>query len=216
MRYTFGDYRLDTIRREFSSRGKELHLSPKAFELLSLLVQQRPRVVSKAELMEALWPDTFVVEGNLPVIVAEVRHAFGDRAAGTAIIKTHHGIGYSFTADVVESRSGPEVDGRGAQTFLKIGDRRIALAAGEHAVGRDEDCAVYIDDASVSRKHALIKVSGVRVTIADLGSRNGTTVNSVPITGSTELGNGDELAFGKVRAQLIRSRRRNDASTVVA
>lgn len=53
-------------------------LSPKAFELLRLLVEDRPRVVPKAELMQRLWPDSFVEEANLPVLVAEARATIGD------------------------------------------------------------------------------------------------------------------------------------------
>ena len=86
MRFSFGNCQLDTASREFVRRGEAVHLSPKAFDLLRLLIEQRPRVVSKAELMQALWPDTFVVEGNLPVLVAEVREALGDRAEAAKVI----------------------------------------------------------------------------------------------------------------------------------
>src|SRR5437870_5496759 len=103
MRYTFGHCRLDVASRELTLRKNAVHLSPKAFELLCLLIEHRPRVLTKAELMTALWPQTFVVEANLPVIVGELRSALGDRSASSSAIKTHHGVGYSFAAEARES-----------------------------------------------------------------------------------------------------------------
>ena len=78
MRYAFGRCQLDTESRDVALDGASMHLSPKAFELLRLLIEGRPRVVPKAELMQRLWPDSFVEEANLPVLIAEVRAAIGD------------------------------------------------------------------------------------------------------------------------------------------
>ena len=214
MRYLFANCLLDTKSREFRRGNAQVHLSPKAHELLHLLIAQRPRVVSKAELMEALWPDTFVVEGNLPVIVAELRAAIGSRpSVAAAVIKTHHGIGYSFAAPVLAAKSTllPDQDGTGA--LLKIGRRRIELSPGENEIGRDPECDVHINDASVSRGHARITLAAAVATLVDHGSKNGTKVNGKRIEAPVELQDGDELTFGQVSAQY-QSERRNSDSTL--
>jgi DNA-binding winged helix-turn-helix (wHTH) protein len=202
MRYTFGDCVLDTKSREFLRGSSQVHLSPKAYELLHLLIAQRPRVVSKAELMEALWPDTFVVEGNLPVIVAELRSAIGSRpTVAAAVIKTHHGIGYSFAVPVQASNSKAPLDPDGPRAELKIGRRRIALGPGDNEIGRDPECDIHINDASVSRGHARITIAGAVATLVDHGSKNGTKVNGTLIKTPVELKDGDELTFGQVSAR---------------
>jgi DNA-binding winged helix-turn-helix (wHTH) protein len=214
MRYAFGNCVLDTTSREFLRGGAQLHLSPKAFELLRLLIEQRPRVVDKNELMQALWPDTFVVEGNLPVIVAEVRGAIGPRMIAAAVIKTHHGIGYSFgvDAEASDARSRPAVADPPAS--LQIGRRRFGLADGVNEVGRDSTCEVLIDDPSVSRRHARITLVAMVATLFDHGSKNGTHVNGTLIEGPVELRDGDELSFGGIAARFQLGRRES-VSTVM-
>ena len=214
MRYSFGDCWLDTASREFSSRGQSVHLSPKAFDLLCTLIQQRPRVVGKAELMQTLWPDTFVVEGNLPVIVAEVRDALGDRAFSARAIKTHHGIGYGFTLDVKESQPGRHVAPNDSKLVLIMGTRHVSLGPGMNEVGRESKCDVYIDDASVSRSHAQIEVHGEVATLTDLGSKNGTRLRGDLLAKPGELRDGDEITFGSVQARFIVRSRRDPRSTV--
>ena len=165
MRYTFGDCVFDTKSREFRRGGAEVHLSPKAHELLHLLIAQRPRVLSKGELMQALWPDTFVVEGNLPVIVAELRAAIGARpAVGAAVIRTHHGIGYSFTIQAQTSKSGLPQDPSSPRAVLKIGRRRVELGPGANEIGRDLEAIVL---ARAVRWHAerRILLEGQRTVI---------------------------------------------------
>lgn len=100
MRYEFGEMSLDTDIYQLRQGERVLHLSPKALDLLALLVTERRRVVSKAELFERLWPSTFVVEGNLPVLIREIRAALNDDKHD--IIRTVHGTGYGFSASVVE------------------------------------------------------------------------------------------------------------------
>ncbi|HUQ88559.1 MAG TPA: FHA domain-containing protein [Vicinamibacterales bacterium] len=213
MRYLFGNCYLDTESREFQRGGAQVHLSPKAYELLHLLIAQRPRVVSKAELMEALWPDTFVVEGNLPVLVAELRSAIGSRpTVAAAVIKTHHGIGYSFAVPVLASKSKLPPGQDGPDAVLTIGRRRIALGPGDNEIGRDPECDVHINDASVSRGHARITLAGTVATLVDHGSKNGTKVNGTLIGAPVELQDGDELTFGQVPAQYQIERRNSDST----
>jgi DNA-binding winged helix-turn-helix (wHTH) protein len=70
MRLVFGDFTLDRTTRQLLRGGEPRHLEPKAFELLDLLVGRRPAAVTKAEIRDRLWPDTFVSESNLTGLVA--------------------------------------------------------------------------------------------------------------------------------------------------
>ena len=203
MRYVFGHCRLDTSSRDLTRDGVAVHLSPKAFELLRLLIEARPRVLPKAELMEQLWPDAFVVEANLPVLIGEVRSAVGDQASDASVIKTHHGVGYSFVADVREVRPDTDITNPGPVLVLRVGSRRIVLGPGITTVGRDHEGDVYLNDPSVSRVHARILVENGAATVEDLKSKNGTCVQSEPITGPRALADGDEIEFGSVKVWFI-------------
>jgi len=202
MRYDFGRCHLDTMSREVTLDGNVGHLSPKAFELLRLLIEDRPRVIPKAELMQRLWPDSFVEEANLPVLIAEARAAIGDAGVGH-IIKTHHRVGYGFAAEVSETRSHRERPRSGAQIFLALPDgRRVALGSGVTIVGRDGEADVRINDPSVSRRHARIVVEGSQVRVEDLESKNGTRVGGVPLSRPTRVEPGDIVMFGAVEARF--------------
>ncbi len=91
MRVAFGEFVLDTETRELCRDGRRLDLTPKAFDLLAMLIANRPRVVTKAELQERLWPDSFVVDKNLANLVSEIRDALGEDAVQPA----HHPHGPS-------------------------------------------------------------------------------------------------------------------------
>ncbi len=98
--YRFGEFRVDTRSRSLH-RGKELvPLSPKAFEVLLVLVQRNGGIVSKEELMKAVWPDSFVEESNLTQTVFVLRKALGETSDQRYIL-TVQGRGYRFAANVV-------------------------------------------------------------------------------------------------------------------
>ena len=78
MRVRFGSFVLDFEARQLERGGHPVHLTPKALELVELLVERRPNAVSKAEIHDRLWPDTFVADVNLPVLVHELREALED------------------------------------------------------------------------------------------------------------------------------------------
>jgi pSer/pThr/pTyr-binding forkhead associated (FHA) protein len=84
--------------------------------------------------------------------------------------------------------------------WLVIKSDRISLVAGDNVVGRDPDVRVWLDSPSVSRRHAIIHVEDDRVTLEDLGSKNGTHVGSVRISSITPLVDGNALRFGSVGA----------------
>src|SRR5690348_5285226 len=101
--YRFGRFVLDYDTRQLLAEGDEIHLSPKAFELLALLLVNRPRAVSKTELQERLWPSTFVEETNLAGLVAEIRRALHDSATRPVLLRTVYRFGYRFVGEVVET-----------------------------------------------------------------------------------------------------------------
>ena len=99
VRIRFGPFTLDLESRQLTSGGQEIHLEPKAFELLSALVLERPKAVSKADLQERLWPGTFVAEANLSNLVAGIRAALADPARAPKFVRTAHGFGYAFCGE---------------------------------------------------------------------------------------------------------------------
>ena len=190
----FAAYQLDSDQRLLTRGGDVLHVTPKAFELLALLVTEAPRVLTKKELHERLWPDTFVSEATLVSLVKELRRTLGDRDARAPIIRTAHGVGYALAAKVVR----PPARGTGVSRWIVAGGRRIPLQAGENLVGRDPASAICLDVAGVSRRHARIVVSDTDALVEDLGSKNGTAIGDDPLNGPRRLHDGDQLHVGPV------------------
>jgi DNA-binding winged helix-turn-helix (wHTH) protein len=201
MHLKFGDFVLDTDVRELRRGSQTLHLSPKAFQLLEILVASRPSAVSKTDLQERLWPDTFVVEKNLPNLIGEIRDAMGDDPSEPQFIRTVHRFGYAFrdSSAKVANRSHGESAARFRVVWL---EGRAALDEGEHVLGRDLDLDVFLDSPSVSRRHALIRIRGSLATVEDLGSKNGTFVRDCRIDGPTRLEDGDVIRVGSVNVTI--------------
>ena len=199
MRVRFGDCVLDSDTRQLFVRGAEVHLQPKAFQFLELLIQNRPRVVPKAEIHEKLWPGTFVSDGTLTSLLAEVRDAIGDDAHQSRFVRTAHRVGYAFSGEALEVRDRLSGTARpGLAVWLVRGRNRQALDAGETIIGRDPGAAVYIDDPSVSRRHARILVSEAGATVEDLGSKNGTFLGENRVHAPMPLSDGDTVKAGSV------------------
>jgi DNA-binding winged helix-turn-helix (wHTH) protein len=189
---------LDTQTRQLLRDGREVSLSPKAFELLVLLVENRSRAMSKEELHQQLWPSTFVLETNLAGRIAEVRRALEDVAEKPAFVRTMHRFGYWFIGDVVEEETSLESNGPPVKYWLVWETRQVALAEGPNIVGRGTDASVWIDAPGVSRHHARILVSRGEATLEDLGSKNGTYVGGDRVTIPRRLLDGDQVRLGSV------------------
>ena len=99
--YQFGPFVLDTLQHALLRKGKPIALAPKTYDTLLLLVQNRGRMLSKGELMKALWPDSFVEESNLTQQVSMIRRALGDSASAPCYIVTVPSRGYRFVAEVL-------------------------------------------------------------------------------------------------------------------
>jgi Tol biopolymer transport system component/DNA-binding winged helix-turn-helix (wHTH) protein len=103
MSLLFGDFELDQERRQLLRSGQPVPLEPKAYELLCLLVERRPRALSRAQIRDAVWPETFISESTLGVVVNGLRQALGDDAKEPRFIRTVRGFGYAFCGEVGES-----------------------------------------------------------------------------------------------------------------
>ena len=105
--HEFGAFRLDSAERLLLRAGQPVSLTPKAFDLLVYLVERAGRLVTKQELMSALWPDTFVEEANLTYTVSALRKALGDGQDGEQLIQTVPTRGYRFVAPVTREGNRP-------------------------------------------------------------------------------------------------------------
>jgi DNA-binding winged helix-turn-helix (wHTH) protein len=178
-----------------------VHLSPKAFDILQILVERRPNVVTKETLMAEVWPDKIVEEANLAIAVGEIRKALGDDSKSPEIIVTVPRRGYRFAAEAIEVdlRSGVRHDAY-LRWWLTWNDKTLPLREGENLVGRHPASAVWINATSVSRTHARIVVADGAAVIEDCGSRNGTLVGGTRITGPRPLVDGDVVVLGSETA----------------
>ena len=198
MTYRFDEFTLDSRTRRLLRGEEEVHLSPKAFDLLLHLVENHTRAMSKAELHERLWPSTYVLETNLAGLVAEIRRALDDSADQPRYIRTMQRFGYWFIGRPDAPATQDATVRRSAKYWLVWETRQIALAEGENILGRGADAGIWIDAPGVSRHHARIRLEGSSAAVEDLGSKNGTYVRGQRITSPSTLADGDQIRLGSV------------------
>jgi DNA-binding winged helix-turn-helix (wHTH) protein len=193
VRFDLGDLILDDGTRQLLRGEEELHLSPKAFDFLALLVRERPRVVTKIEMHQRLWAGVFVSDASVAMVASEARAALGESARAPRRIRTVHGHGYAFQGDVrpVVSGTAPALS-----HWLVVDGRILPLREGDNIVGREPGVDVWIDGPNVSRRHACLRVTPANVTLEDLSSKNGTFVGDTRVTASVVVANGDAVRFG--------------------
>ena len=100
MRYAFENFTLDVAKHELRRDGELIAVEPQVFALLIHLIEQRERVVSKEELIEAIWEGRFVSDSVVSSRIKSARKALGDDGRTQRFIKTHHGAGFRFIASV--------------------------------------------------------------------------------------------------------------------
>lgn len=197
MRVRFGEATLDTDSRQLFRGIEEVRLSPKAFELMKLLVESRPRALAKKELLDKLWPATYVSETSLATLVREIRDVLGDDARNSRFVRTVHRFGYAFCAVATDTAATGS-----AQPSISLGcwlvweTRQIPLHNGENVIGREPEATAWLDSATVSRQHARIVISEHEATLEDLGSKNGTYLRGARVTSPCRLVDGDEIHVG--------------------
>jgi DNA-binding winged helix-turn-helix (wHTH) protein len=206
MAVTFSAFTLDRVTRQLLCAGRAVAISPKAFELLALLVEKRPAAVSKADIHARLWPDAFVSDGNLTVVMAELRDVLGDDARHPSYLRTLHRFGYSFIAPASDTAPHDAHEPRVTHCWLLANSDRAALWAGDNVVGRgaladirvglDATADLRMDGTGVSRRHALLVVRNEHVTLQDLSSKNGTFLDDVRVGAPVVLEDGAWIRLG--------------------
>jgi len=195
MRLQFDDLRFDPDTRQIWAGAREVRLSPKAFDLLALLIVRRPHAVSKADIRKHLWPGTFVSESSLPSLVSEIRDAIADHRRKPGLLRTVHGFGYAFQFE----RSGvPAAEAAAAPDAWLLGSTaEVALRPGENVLGREGE-GIVVKSSTVSRRHARVVLGPAGAVIEDLGSKNGTYVNDRRVSGPIPVVDGDQVRIGSL------------------
>jgi len=205
LRLQFLDFVLDAEARSLVHGGRHVHLTPKALDLLVLLAVERPRVVAKAEILDRVWPGTFVTDASVARTIHEIRDVLGDDA--DAAIRTAHGHGYAFVAEAVRLDGTDMAASAGlagapappTRGWLISGSRARRLTDGELVIGRDPALAIVVDCTHASWRHARLRVDASGATVEDLGSKNGTSVRGRLVTQPTPLRDGDVIDIGSAR-----------------
>jgi DNA-binding winged helix-turn-helix (wHTH) protein len=197
--FHFEEFSLDVHSRLVTAGHRTIPLTPKAFDLLVLLLEAHPRVVSKAELHERLWPGTYVSESSLANLINGLRATLGDDPKRPRMIRTAHRVGYAFggpvTREDAPTRPSPAVR---VTYWLTLPNRQFALTDTETVIGRDPEADISLQFPGISRRHARIVIARDHVTVEDLGSKNGTWLRGQRIGMPTALSDGDELTIGTV------------------
>ena len=207
----FGEFRLDVRTRELRHKGAPVHISPKAFELLVYLLAQRPRALSKDELLARIWPNTFISEATLTSVIAEIRAVLADSARRPRFVRTVHRFGYAFCGAVSEATAALET-ARASVCYLLGETGELVLNQGENVLGRDERPTITVNGSTVSRRHARIIVREEEATVEDLGSKNGTYLEGERLSAPAQIHDGDRLLIGTV--PLVFRVRRPSSSTL--
>jgi DNA-binding winged helix-turn-helix (wHTH) protein len=189
----FGIFEVDLETGELRRKGLKVRLQEQPFQVLRMLLERPGELVRREDLRQRLWPAVLFAdfEAGLNKAVHKVRVALGDSADNPRFVETLAGRGYRFIATLEGNRPLP---------FRVTWDgHTISLSEGCNTIGREHDSTICINLASVSRRHARIHVSGEKVTLEDLGSKNGTLVRGRRIQSLSPLADGDEIRVGSAR-----------------
>jgi DNA-binding winged helix-turn-helix (wHTH) protein len=192
----FGDCAFDPAARVLTrAQAGAVPLSPKAFQLLGLLIASRPRAITQAALRDELWPDSHVARTSLARLVTEIRQALGDDARSPRFVRNVHGYGYAFCGQVHEPE-GVARPSAPSGCALIWGEREFQLHEGENVIGRAPESRLPIESPAVSRRHARVFVTGGQATLEDLGSKNGTFIGGQRVERPTRLEDGATVIVG--------------------
>ena len=215
--FTCGEWTVRPELNRIERDGASVRLQPRVMDVLVYLAERARRVVPKAELVDALWPEEFVADAVLNRALCELRRALGDDPADPRFIETIPKRGYRLVARVGPDREGrpgsaertpeparatsepaPRLLGPVVCGYLVWGADEILLPPGEHVIGRSQEAAVVIHHPKISRAHARVSVTAQGATIEDLGSTNGTFVGGRRVEGPVVLTDGDQISLGPV------------------
>jgi DNA-binding winged helix-turn-helix (wHTH) protein len=191
--FSVGDWLVVPSLNRLSKGEETVQLELKLMEVLVLLVRRAGELVSKRDLIDAVWKVEVISDGTLTRAIALLRKALDDDARHPRFIETIPKRGYRFVAPVEFLDVTRSTDLR---FKLETPDGEIPLTEGENLIGRDPEATVRIDIGGVSRRHARIVIEGADVTLEDLGSKNGTYLRESRVHKPTRLAHGDEIRIG--------------------
>jgi DNA-binding winged helix-turn-helix (wHTH) protein len=200
--FRLGDWLVEPRLGQISRDDRTVRLRPRAMEVLVLLAAADGDVVSRRQIIDAVWRTSFVSDNVVSQVVTELRQAFGDDARHPRYIQNVPRRGYRLVARVTDLDEEPPTGGQQPEFALASGHVTHPVGQGETVVGRGSAADIRIDLTEVSRRHARIVVQGSTATIEDLGSKNGTFVNGLRIAEPTRLAEGDEVQFGSAAARF--------------
>jgi predicted ATPase/DNA-binding winged helix-turn-helix (wHTH) protein len=157
---TFEDCELDVDRVVLRREGAEIGIEPQVFELLRFLIERRGAVVRKEELLDEVWGDRFVSESALTTRIKSARRAVGDDGVRQGVIRTVHGKGYEFVAEVSEI-AGPFDPSVGVE---RRGNDALPAPPLQRMIGREALLGRLVDDQTVNRLVTLVGSGGVGKT----------------------------------------------------
>jgi Tol biopolymer transport system component/DNA-binding winged helix-turn-helix (wHTH) protein len=167
--YTFDGFSVDVTKRLLLRDNQPVSLNPKAFDLLLALVERRGRVVTKDQLLESVWPDQFVEEGNLTVHMSALRKALGERKKEHRYVVTVPGQGYQFVANVFDG------DSPGGDVIIE-----------EHTFSRIEVEQEDSLDQTPQTNVTLAQAVAVQKALPEAISSDGLVIRSSPSAGQIE------------------------------
>lgn len=154
----FGDYRFQLDTNQLWHRGQEVRLTPKAADVLKMLVSHAGSPVSKGELFASVWPDIAVTDDALSTCVQELRRVLGDDAKHPQFIETRHRRGYQFIAAV--SREQPQQPAVAARTERAISSIAVLPFAD---MSPEHDQEYLCEGLAEELINALTQIDGLRV-----------------------------------------------------
>lgn len=219
--FSLDDWIVEPQLNRVSNGEVSVRIEPKTMEVLLCLAGHAGEVVSRRDLVDAVWTVEFITESTVNHAVADLRKALDDDAREPRFIETIPKRGYrllispgghpqkEFPARRPAAHRGPlaviidqEVSlGKRAGSgsighFLFLAETRIPLRGNPVVFGRGEDADIQILVPEVSRRHARMEFEPLTTAIEDLGSKNGTLINNTPIVNRHELRSGDTIGIG--------------------
>ncbi|HWW83088.1 MAG TPA: FHA domain-containing protein [Vicinamibacterales bacterium] len=198
---SFDAFTLDVSRGCLRRGADDIKLRPKSFDVLRYLVENPGRLVSKEELIRAVWRDAFVTDNSIVQCLIEIRRALRDDAQ--TIIRTVPRRGYIFDVSVIEARHTTGPGPASIVHWLICDGREQPLPEGSHVIGRDVSASISLRSPKVSREHARIVIEGGVAVLEDLGSKNGTFLRGQAIKGPVRLADGDEIRIGAFQLTFL-------------
>ncbi|MEM9711719.1 MAG: winged helix-turn-helix domain-containing protein [Actinomycetota bacterium] len=156
MRYRFGSHVVDDERLELLDGDEVIAIEPQAFAVLGHLLRERHRVVPKHELLDEVWGDQFVSESALTTRIKQIRRAVGDSGSAQAVIRTSHGTGYRFVAEVDELTDGDPTRRSGVDEPTTVNRPRPRSVP-----GRSTEIDRIVGRAGAGRVVTLVGVGGI-------------------------------------------------------